>query len=124
MSQIVVEMTARELAVWRAQQRLIDQQAKMQDGYVQLGQKAGQAGRQGSRAGQDASKGWDTSKLLSFAGALAGGVGVSLSVAGALRTVVGWAQDAQEEVKGVAEALNASYEGMKNIWQVSEDVQA
>jgi len=123
MATIVVEMTAKELGIWRAQQKLIRQQSELQRGYAGVARKAGIAGRQGRKAAEDAATGWDTRVLQKFAGVLAGAAG-GLSVAGALGAVMRSAAEARQEVLQLTDDLKGTYEGVKRLWQVSESAEA
>jgi len=75
MSTITVEMTARELGLWRAQQKIIDQQVRMEGGYRKVGTRAGEAGRKSQQASNLVTAG-----LTKILGLLAGGASVTAAV--------------------------------------------
>ncbi len=83
------------------------------------GDKLREAGRAGKKAGTTAGKAFNPGILKKYAGLLAGGTGI-LSIAGAFAAVIKCARAAQEEIKGVAAQLRETYDGMKELWQVSE----
>ncbi|MHC4403118.1 MAG: hypothetical protein ACYTG0_25940, partial [Planctomycetota bacterium] len=83
MANVTVVMSGEEAGLWRAQQRVIDQQKKMEDGY----QKAGRAGK---RAGDDTNRGFlSTQNILS--GVKAGAIGIAgvLGVGGGAAGIIG-----------------------------------
>src|SRR3972149_1429785 len=96
MPQVVIEMSGKEAALWRAQQKIIQQQVAMETGYKKAGQagheagtKAGQAfqeaGRKSEQAGSSMAKVGDVVKgqLMGIAGAL----GLTGGIAGAVALI-------------------------------------
>ena len=120
---IQIEMTAQEAKAWAGMQKLITQQGALQNSFKKTGDSGRSAGDKAQKAGKESSEAFDTGKLQKFAGLL-GGLGGGLTVVGGLMKVKQWAEAAKAEIQEVAEGLNATHEGMKYLWQVSESKEA
>jgi hypothetical protein len=93
----------------------IDQQA--------YGQAAKRARRQADEAGRSTRRMFDLPGMRTAIGLL-GGMGVTVSVAGAMQKIIGYARSAKEEIDGIVEGLKATHQGAKAIWQVAESKKA
>lgn len=109
MSMIVVEMSAREAALWRAQQRLIQQQGQLQQGYARVGQSAARAGQRAKQSAEQTRNVGQMVKtqLLSIVGALGVGGGLAGAIGLVRRGFESWLEIMQDIA---AESRKASSE--------------
>jgi hypothetical protein len=108
-------MSGKEARLWRAQQKIISQQVKMEQGYRKTGQAAGESGRRAAAGNNQATQAANRA-VRSLVGVAAGYMGVSRAIG----FIVGSARDAQAEVKEIAAGLAETYEGAKRLWQLSD----
>ncbi|MHC4176234.1 MAG: phage tail tape measure protein [Planctomycetota bacterium] len=87
------------------------------------GQAAKRARTQADAAGRSTRRMFDLPGMRTAIGLL-GGMGVTVSVAGAMQKIIGYARSAKEEIDGIVEGLKATHQGAKAIWQVSESKKA
>jgi hypothetical protein len=82
MPQVVVEMSAKEARLWRAQQKIIAQQVKMEQGYKRTGDAARRSGQEAARGSQQAATGAAAAVkgIQSIATGLLGAQGVYMAV--------------------------------------------
>ena len=117
--QVVIEMSGKEARLWRAQQRIIQQQVQVETGYRRVGQSARESGQEAAAGAQQSSAGVER-----VVGSLASMAATYVGISRGFSAVIGAAREAQEEVKGVVEQLKETYDVSKRIWQISEGKQA
>jgi hypothetical protein len=101
-------MTAREAAVWRAQQRLIQQQSQMQQGYQRTGQAARRTGQQIRGADRAGAQAFGSAAVSQVRNYITGLVGIQ----GAISEVKKLYQDLEQTVAQAAERNRASRMGL------------
>ena len=76
--QVVIEMSGKEARLWRAQQRIIQQQVQVETGYRRVGQSARESGREAAAGAQQSSQGAErvAGAIMSIGAGLVGGAGV------------------------------------------------
>jgi hypothetical protein len=112
---VVIEMSGKEARLWRAQQKIISQQVKMEHGYRKTGQAARESGRAVKEGSRQAAGGMEKAM-----GTLATMAASYVGVTRVFSTIVGAAREAQEEVRAIAAGLAETYEGAKRLWQLSD----
>ena len=113
---VVVEMTGREARLWQAQQRIIEQQLKIEQKYRQVGTEATLAGNKAQTAGQKSSQAFGAgavSQLQSYASMFAG-------VAGAIGLVTKAFAEMAQAREQAAQASEASYLGLGSLAQLAK----
>jgi len=110
MAKVIVEMTGDEAHLWKAQQRLIDQQRKLENGYGKVGQKARTAGDTAKGAFGSAA----AQQLKTYA---LGMVSITAAVTG-IRAAI---QGVEEISNRAASKAQASRLGMSSLAQLAEN---